>query len=303
MDFFSPEVDATRERLTARFGALVAPWWERLPQVLLDLAGRWDLVIGDQVGRGNTSILVRCLRADGSAALLKLGPDPTVGIAESWALRAWAPSGRVPLVWGHDAVLGALLLEALPNEASLADTRASATSTEIASLIAVLHSGEVPTAEYNVVSLAERIDFVFEHWIQRHPRLGGTDGRSVPVSRLRRGRNLALDLATDSCVPVLLHGDLHPGNVIDAGAARGLVAIDPRPCVGDAAFDAVDWVFWGRSDPRYWQPAADKLALELGLDRKRIWAWCTTLASVLAAARAAQGADSDEVDALLALAP
>ncbi|OUC96640.1 hypothetical protein CA984_14275 [Streptosporangium minutum] len=39
----------------------------------------------------------------------------------------------------------------------------------------------------------------------------------------------------------LVHGDLHPGNVLDGGP-RGLVVIDPRPCVGDPAFDAVDWV-------------------------------------------------------------
>jgi streptomycin 6-kinase len=38
----------------------------------------------------------------------------------------------------------------------------------------------------------------------------------------------------------LLRGDLTPSNILDRGAGRGLVAIDPAPCVGNAAFDAVD---------------------------------------------------------------
>lgn len=32
------------------------------------------------------------------------------------------------------------------------------------------------------------------------------------------------------------------------GGNRGLVAIDPRPCVGEPAFDAAEWVFWN-ADP------------------------------------------------------
>src|SRR5260370_961646 len=42
----------------------------------------------------------------------------------------------------------------------------------------------------------------------------------------------------------MLHGDLTPGNILDGGARRGLVAIDPAPCLADAAFDAVDLILW-----------------------------------------------------------
>jgi len=64
--------------------------------------------------------------------------------------------------------------------------------------------------------------------------------RAVPSARLARGRELARELAAAGGVSVLLHGDLHPGNVPDGGTARGLVAIDPRPCLGDVASKAVD---------------------------------------------------------------
>ena len=58
------------------------------------------------------------------------------------------------------------------------------------------------------------------------------------------------------------------GNLI--ASARGLVVIDPRPCVGDPAFDAVDWLFVGTDDPREW---AARCAT-LGPDPERIRAWC-----------------------------
>ena len=91
--------------------------------------------------------------------------------------------------------------------------------------------------------------------------------------------------------------------MLDGGAGRGLVAIDPRPCVGDAAFDAVDWVFWAMDDPRAWEPRSRELATRLAVDHERLWAWCAAFAALLAAARAARGARGEQVRALLALGP
>jgi streptomycin 6-kinase len=34
----------------------VDPWWKQLPALLDKLAARWQLVVGDPVGRGNTSL-------------------------------------------------------------------------------------------------------------------------------------------------------------------------------------------------------------------------------------------------------
>jgi streptomycin 6-kinase len=303
VDFSSPTLEATRGRLLARFGARVEPWWERLPAAIAELTERWELAVGDAVGRGNTSLVVRCRRADGRAAVLKLTPDAELGAAEAWALRSWEPSGRVPLVWGYDAVLGALLLEAIPSEIPLSELGTPVELDEVVNLIGGLHRTGVPVVANGIESLAERIEFIFEYWIERHGQRGEVVTRAVPVERLRRGHELARELVADAGVPVLLHGDLHPGNVLDGGAARGLVAIDPRPCVGEAAVDAVDWVFWAVDDPRAWEPRSRDLALALGVDHERFWAWCAAFAAMLAASNAARGAAAEEVAALLALAP
>jgi streptomycin 6-kinase len=300
VDFASPTLEATRARLLARFGARVEPWWASLPALLAELERRWELAVGDAVGRGNTSLVVRCRLADGSAAVLKLTPEEDIAAAEARALRRWEASRRVPLVWGHDAALGALLLEAISNEAPLSELSTAVELDEVASLIDALHRTGDPVG---VESLAERTEFIFEHWIERHPRRGALVARAVPVERLRRGRGLARELVADPAEPVLLHGDLHAGNVLDGGPARGLVAIDPRPCAGDAAVDAVDWVFWAVDDPRAWEPRCRGLASALGLEHERLWAWCRAFAAMLAASRAAAGAPAEEIAALLELAP
>jgi len=231
VDVLSTAFDTTRARLVARFGARVEPWWQRLPGVLGELAVRWDLVLGDAVGHGNTSLVIRCQRVEGQPAMLKLTPDSSLAAAEASALRSWAASRRVPLVWGFDLAAGALLLEALPDETPLSEVRAEVSLRDVAGLIAALHSSGAPVVADGVVTLADRVAFIFEHWIERYGRNAAVID-AVSLTRLQRGHHLACELAAQVGADVLLHGDLHAGNVLDGGVGRGLVAIDPRPCVG-----------------------------------------------------------------------
>jgi len=141
----------------------------------------------------------------------------------------------------------------------------------VAGLIAALHSSGAPVVADGVVTLADRVAFIFEHWIERYGRNAAVID-AVSLTRLQRGHHLACELAAQVGADVLLHGDLHAGNVLDGGVGRGLVAIDPRPCVGDAAFDAVDWVFRATDDPRLWKPRSRELASALAQDADRLWA-------------------------------
>jgi streptomycin 6-kinase len=280
----------------------VEPWWERLPEAVDELAARWELVVDDPVGRGNTSLVLRCRRADGRAAILKLGPDAEIARAEAGALRSWESSGRVPLVWGYDPAFGALLLEAIPSETPLSELRAVVELGDVADLIGALHRSAVPAVAGRVTSLANRVEFTFDFWVERFGSSAAATG-AVPTSWIERGRNLARSLAADGGAPVLLHGDLHPGNVLCGGDARGLVAIDPRPCVGDPAFDAVDWIFWPVAEPGVWAARSVELASVLGCDSERLWSWCAAFAPLLAAREAACGGAAELVEVLLALAP
>lgn len=231
--------------------------------------------------------------------MLKLSPDTELAMAEAVSLGRWASSGRVPAVWGYDAEVGALLLEAIPGETPVSEGAGQVPLPEVAGLIGALHRAGTPSVGHGVVSLAERVEFIFEHWSERyrhHPEV--TD--VVPRARLQRGHQLARRLVDSAVASVLLHGDLHPGNVLDGGESRGLVAIDPRPCVGEPAFDVVDWIFWN-VDALHWESRSRDLASALDVGHARLWAWCSAFAAMLAAGRVARG--GADVEALLALAP
>lgn len=302
VELSSPTNQATRQRLLARYGDRVNAWWDSLPEVLTSLSSRWEFSLQGPVGRGNSSLVLRCRLHDGRPGVLKLLPEREIARAEAHALRSWAPSRRVPEVWGHDADRGALLLEAMAGEAPLSEWGESVALEDIAALICALHDSGVPELRAGVVPLAERVDFMFDHWAHRH----GDDASVAAVvsaEQVRRGYELARRLAHQEAAPVLLHGDLHPANVLDGGGGRGLAAIDPRACVGDPAFDAVDWVFWPQDDPEKWRDRCTCLATALGTDGDRIWQWCRTFAAMLAATTAMRGGDARRVAAFLEIAP
>jgi streptomycin 6-kinase len=281
-------LDEARARLAPRWGAAVLDaWWAGLPALIDELAARWALEVGAPAATGNTTLVLRCRRADGAAAVLKLSPDPALAVAEERALRAWAASGRVPAVWACDANAGALLLEAIADGTPLSARGEAAGAEAVAALIGALHATGAPRG---FPPLAERLEWMFSYRFAR-----GTPYADA----LARGGRAALALAAEPAPAVLLHGDLHPGNVLDGGPGRGLVAIDPRPCVGDPAIEAVDWVFY-RAGPDEWAARCSELAAALGCDPDRLWRWCGAFAAMIAGS---SGVPADRVAALLAFAP
>ncbi|WP_344324379.1 aminoglycoside phosphotransferase family protein, partial [Kitasatospora putterlickiae] len=86
----------------------------------------------------------------------------------------------------------------------------------------------------------------------------------------------------------LVHGDLHPANVLLG--PDGPVAIDPRACLGDPDFDLVDWALDGVTDRAALSARiADLVALVPGADAERVLAWCRATAVVIAAPRLTAG--------------
>ena len=91
---------------------------------------------------------------------------------------------------------------------------------------------------------------------------------------LAEGHRKARELASGGPAG-LIHGDLHLSNILLAGSARGLVAIDPRPGVGDLTFDAIDWTLDRAASIDEVCKRIDQLGqLIPDLDRDRLWRWC-----------------------------
>jgi streptomycin 6-kinase len=298
MDFSSPSLEATRQRLVARFGTFVDSWWKELPDLLAALSHRWSLALEEPVGRGNTSLVIRCVRRDGTPAILKLVPDRQIAHTEGHALLAWQRSGRAPSVYEADFEAGALLMEAIPGETSLEEASPQGFLGEVTRLIQELHdcSPNIRAADFE--SLESRVDFMFRRTAERLAGMEGATG-AVTSRDLEASHRLAHRLAAEPPRSVLLHGDLHAGNILMGGSSRGLVAIDPRPCFGDAAWDAIDYVFWPDGTPAEWLNRRDQLAQSLDCDRDRLLDWCRSVATVIAVGKLARGGTADDVAPLL----
>jgi streptomycin 6-kinase len=296
------DVEDVRARLTKRFGPDVAGWCAGLPVLADDLAVRWGLRLGPAWPQGGTSVVLPCESGSGELLALKLTPDPEIAADEATALAAWAACQHAVTLHDADLDCGALLLERVVPGERLADEDDRWPLHEVAPLLGDLwqHPPQPGTAS-RLPGLPERSDFVFEMTRRRLDRNPAVAGRVSP-ELVESSSKLARSLSEAGPVR-LLHGDLHPGNVLRGSKKRGLVAIDPRPCLGDPGFDAVDWLLADGGGEAAVQQRIGWLAARVdGLDPDRAWAWCQALAVVLAVAFLSGSLDDPTGQAMHAIA-
>lgn len=254
------DLEAITARLYPRFGKGAHRWVPKLLDRVSDLAAEWDLTVGAEFRSGNSSVVLRC-RHRGGEAILKLSPDSYAVREETEMLLQFAPSGRVPAVLAADR--GAVLLEAVDPGALVEKLPAPPTPAEYAAFLIDLHSAGDPASAPR--KLADWLEVLFSSATKRGADLTGSRGL----------RDELLAQPTDE---VLLHGDLHLGNVLTSDT-KGLVAIDPMACVGDASFDAVDYVLEGL-DREEMVRRRDALAAAADIDVDRLDAWCRVTAPI-----------------------
>ncbi|GHH88786.1 aminoglycoside O-phosphotransferase [Streptomyces sulfonofaciens] len=290
----APEV---RDRLVVRFGSEVLGWCDALPMLVHELAARWNLDLV-AAGGGGTSRVFRCLRRDtGASVWLKLTPEPLIAREEAEALRAWADAPSVVTLLAADLAAGALLLENV--EPGVPVRQLIWHLPEVAALLRDLRVSPPVPGEHSVLRpLSHRIGFLFDLAARR---LAAARTSPVAPTVLGQARAAALELAAGGPVG-LVHGDLHPANVLSGPGAR-MVAIDPRPTWGDPDFDAVDWVLGGVADPAMLERRIEELAaLVPDLSPQRVLDWCRALTVLLAVPRMCAGRDDAETRFLMALA-
>jgi streptomycin 6-kinase len=296
-----------QERLTGRFGPEVADWCAGLPALARSFAARWTLDLGEPFPAGNSSVAIRCTRSDGSPAVLKLSPDLPVVAEQVTTLKLFGASDRVPAVLAADLPAGAVLLELIEPGTTASELQPPPSTRDWAGLMTALHRVPVPPGYPR--DLRAQCEGFFDRIGRRvsEPEIG----RWVSAADVARGAIRCEALLATESTRVLLHGDLHLANVLDGGKARGLVAIDPRACVGDPCFDAVDYLLdgAGRDGMDGIDARCAGLAAASGLDAGRLHDWCRAIAPIMAIIHlrrpdALKRPDSQEaVTELLALAP
>src|SRR2546423_7821544 len=263
--------DGVRRRLTARFGAEVGAWFDELPAGLSALAERWQVELGSLIPRGSMSVVVRCQMSDGRPAVLKVSPDRIRLANEAAVLDRWT-TVQTPSVLAVDESAGALLLEAIEPGIPLVDSRTYPRLESVVELLTSLRATGAVDPSYP--PLAHRVAYLFDSATKlyaRNPELV----ELIPLQLYERGRQLATRLAEHVSPTSLLHGDLTPSNILDGGTQRGLVAIDPAPCLGDdLGFDAVDLLLWQADDVETIVARAEELAPAIDVDADRLLHWC-----------------------------
>jgi streptomycin 6-kinase len=284
--------------LSLRFGAEVAAWCAAVPALAAEVAGRWGLTLGDRYAYGASSVVLYCSQAGGGRAALKLSPDPAFLTDQAAMLGLFAPSGKVPDVLAVDPAAGAVLLESIEPGTAADELPRPPSAQTWGELIRALHSA-APAPPGFPRDLRGRCDEFFARIGRRvaEPAIG-LRVRPADLDRAADRYGVLLDSAPSR---VLLHGDLHLGNVLDGGPARGLVAIDPRACVGDPCFDAVDYALDGAGLDGVRSRCA-ALAPAAGLDPDRLYAWCRAIAPIIAINRIGHPGKQQAVAELLTLA-
>ncbi|UPK73716.1 aminoglycoside phosphotransferase family protein [Nocardioidaceae bacterium SCSIO 66511] len=279
-----------RTNVEAAWGIAGARWLEELPDVIASVARTWRLEVGEPYALSfNWVAPVR--RADGSAAVLKLGvPTSEHLYEEAAALRCFAGDGAVRLL-DRDLEYGALLLErASPGVLlrELVPERDDAATDVISDLLRRLHVAPPVGVALPDVSV-HRASFC------DHLRYVPCD--APPIAMVERALSLFDDLCASATQQVVLHGDLHHDNVLRAEREAWL-AIDPHGMVGDPGYEIAPLLYnpdpWRHDDallalvPGRLERIADGLGIPL--DRATAWAYA---GCILSAVWDAEGGDSD----------
>lgn len=256
-------------------------WLALLPDAIGALERRWSLTLGPPFDNTSYSWTAPATLADGTAAVLKLGMPHLEGEREIDALRLWSGASMVRLL-DADRELGAMLLERCEPGGAL---WTQPTDEQDAVLAAVMKRLRRPPADPHPF---RRLSEMVAVWRKR--TLADSE-RWPDAGLVREGLRLLAELADSAPAQVLLHTDLHAGNVLRARREPWL-AIDPRPFVGDPAYDATQHLLNSgsrlRADPeRTIRQFAE--AAELDPDRVLLWTF----------ARAAAGPRIDWADQTL----
>jgi streptomycin 6-kinase len=249
---------------TCRANPELGAWLARLPNAVESVRRRWSLSLGEPFtgDEGSCAWVAPVTRADGTAAVLKLGMPHMEGAHEIDGLRFWDGDPTVQL-YQADEDLNAMLLERCEPGTALRSRPEPEQDVVIARLLRRLW--RTPPVPHPFRSLSE----MTAQWSER--ALAETRGRP-DEGLVREGVRLLDELPRSSPAEVLLATDLHAGNVLTARREPWLV-IDPKPYVGDPAYDATQHLLNCtrlRSDPLGCVRRFSEL-LEVDADRVRLW--------------------------------
>jgi streptomycin 6-kinase len=245
-------------------------WLEALPALVAELEQAWRITVGRPYTGGTEAFVAQATLEDGTAAVLKLLVPHSADAArnELTVLRLVNGEGCAQLLQG-DASRGAMLLERLGvsmHELSLPIERRH----EL--LCAAAERMWRPAPACGLPTGAEKgrwlADFIPAKWeALGHP----CSERAVDHALACAARRIA---AHDDERAVLVHGDVHEWNALEAPGTGAFKLVDPDGLLAEAEYDLGILM---REDPEALagdgRARAEWLARRTGLEAAAIWEW------------------------------
>lgn len=253
-------------------GPAGAEWLRQLPTVVAECARRWALTVGPPFGDIGYSYVAPVVRGCDGRAVLKVAFLNHEFTSELEALRLYGGRGAAQLL-DADPDRGALLLERLEPGTPLTSITDDEQATRIAAQLMRELWRPVPSQHPfpEVAGWGSGLQKLREHF-------GGGTG-PLPAALVEQAEALFVELAGSMAEPVLLHGDLHHGNIL-AARRQPWLAIDPKGVVGEPAYEVGSLLRnpWSRplavpQPARILARRLDVLAEELGIERRRLHGW------------------------------
>lgn len=183
---------------------------------------RWGLTPDGQPLETHTSQLLPVVTKDGQKAILKLTDDDSE--RNGCELMVWWNGNGAAKVLAHAA--GAILLERATGAGSLADMSWSGNDAQACRIICHAASRLHLPRNASTPALTPLL-YWFRDLAPAAKKHGGILTHCAEVANV---------LLSSPQNEVVLHGDLHHGNIIDFGT-KGWLAIDPKGLVGERGFD------------------------------------------------------------------
>jgi streptomycin 6-kinase len=231
-----------------------------LPRLVGECAERWSLELEEPFPGSNVALVLPA-----GDKVLKIQWPHWESEHEAAALELWGGDGAVRLL-AHDRERHALLLERCRPGTGLRDLEADASLGVLTGLLPRLWKPAGPPFR----SLAEEAGlwarYIRDEWHK--------EGRPFEEELVTAAVAELEELAPTQGEQVLIHQDLHAGNVLAAEREPWLV-IDPKPLVGEREFGLASII--RSSELGHSEHAVvrrlDRLSSDLGLDRERARRW------------------------------
>jgi streptomycin 6-kinase len=249
---------------------------------------RWNLAPDGEPIVTHSSRLLPVI-SDGAPAMLKIATEPEERSGAETMIW-WAGDGAARVL-AHDA--DALLMERATGDISLAEMARTGRDDEAMRILcaaaARLQAPRPRPLPSSLVPLAT--------WFrQLEPAAGRYGGILADAAAMAR------HLLADPREVVVLHGDIHHGNILDFGA-RGWLAIDPKGLIGERTFDFVNLLRNPDDEtalaPGRFARQVEVICEAVGLERGRLLEWTLAFCGLSAAWILGDG---DEPTADLAIA-